>query len=71
MKQCKRCGSYAINHHAHGRDGSEPELCDVCYWRKRSEEQIKIDVQLCRSVPIKTARQSVREACANAIGSQK
>ena len=28
--QCKKCGSYAVNHHLHGRDGTEPELCDVC-----------------------------------------
>jgi hypothetical protein len=34
-KQCD-CGSYAINHHCHGRDGSDPDLCDVCYWRKRA-----------------------------------
>ena len=33
--QCKICGSYAINHHLHGRDGTEPDLCDVCYWRKK------------------------------------
>ena len=33
--KCK-CGSYAINHNLHGRDGSEPELCDVCYWRKKA-----------------------------------
>jgi hypothetical protein len=32
MKNCERCGSYAINHHCHGRDGSDPDLCDVCYW---------------------------------------
>ena len=30
--KCK-CGSHAINHHLHGRDGSRPDLCDVCYWR--------------------------------------
>ena len=34
---CSRCGSWAINHGHHGRDGSDPELCDVCYWRKRTE----------------------------------
>jgi hypothetical protein len=39
MKNCERCGSYAINHHCHGRDGSDPDLCDVCYWRKRAERQ--------------------------------
>ena len=37
MKACK-CGSYAINHHCHGRDGSDDDLCDVCYWRKRAEQ---------------------------------
>ena len=35
--RCKTCSSYAINHSAHGRDGTEPELCDVCFWRKRAE----------------------------------
>ena len=35
--KCVDCGSYAINHHAHGRDGSDPDLCDVCYWRKRAQ----------------------------------
>ena len=38
MAKCAECGSYAINHHCHGRDGSDPELCDVCYWRKRASE---------------------------------
>ena len=37
MERCSRCGSFAINHHCHGRDGSDPDLCDVCYWRKRAE----------------------------------
>ena len=35
--KCKRCGSYSINHNSYGRDGSDPDLCDVCYWRKRAE----------------------------------
>lgn len=35
MNRCK-CGSYAINHHLHGRNGSDLDLCDVCYWRKRA-----------------------------------
>lgn len=34
---CERCGSHAINPHLHGRDGSDPSLCDVCYWRARAE----------------------------------
>ena len=37
-QKCIECGSYAINHHCHGRDGSDGELCDVCYWRKRADE---------------------------------
>ena len=36
---CKNCGSLAINHHAHGRDGSEKKLCDVCYWRTKAQQQ--------------------------------
>ena len=36
MRQCE-CGSYAINHNCHGRDGSDDHLCDVCYWRKRAD----------------------------------
>lgn len=35
---CKRCGSFAINHNHHGRDGTDAELCDVCYWRNRYSE---------------------------------
>lgn len=34
-KQCE-CGSYAINHNLHSRDGSDGHLCDVCYWRERA-----------------------------------
>lgn len=36
---CKRCGSFAINPKQHGRDLTDLDLCDVCYWRKRAEEQ--------------------------------
>ena len=36
MTSCSNCGSYAINHHLHGRDGSDPHLCDVCYWCARA-----------------------------------
>jgi len=46
---CKRCGSYAINHNHHGRDGSDPDLCDVCYWRKRAEEENEACAKLCES----------------------
>lgn len=37
MGRCSRCGSYAINHHLHGRNGSRRDLCDVCYWRDIAE----------------------------------
>lgn len=37
MSCCKRCRSYAINHHRHGRDGTDEDLCDVCFWRQRAE----------------------------------
>ena len=30
------CGSHAINPHLHGRDDTDLDLCDVCYWRKRA-----------------------------------
>jgi hypothetical protein len=37
--KCKRCGSHAINDHCHGRkSGIDLDLCDVCYWRKRAEQ---------------------------------
>jgi len=42
MSGCKKCGSYAINEHLHGRDGSDSDLCDVCYWRKRSDELLEV-----------------------------
>jgi len=38
MTRCN-CGSYAINPTNHGRDGSDSNLCDVCYWRKRAERK--------------------------------
>ena len=34
---CTRCGSGAINLRLHGRDGTRPDLCEVCYWRTRAE----------------------------------
>lgn len=48
--QCKRCGSYAINHHSHGRDGSDGDLCDVCYWRKRAECAVEREREACAKV---------------------
>lgn len=37
---CIRCGSYAINPHCHGRNGSDGHLCDACYWRERAETSL-------------------------------
>lgn len=32
------CGSFAINDNLHGRKtGKDLDLCDVCYWRFRSD----------------------------------
>ena len=39
--KCKRCYSYAINHHNHGRDGYGEELCDVCYWSDIAETRLQ------------------------------
>jgi hypothetical protein len=38
MNQCKECGSYAINIGHYGRDGSDLDLCDTHYWKKRAKE---------------------------------
>ena len=52
MEKCKICGSYAINHNMHGRDGSDVDLCDVCFWRKRAEKEYveKSNVQKTRNI---------------------
>ena len=35
--RCSKCGSYAINPQAHGRDPDKDlDLCDVCYYRVRN-----------------------------------
>ena len=33
---CK-CVSLATDHNLQGRDGSDKDLCDVCYWREMAE----------------------------------
>ena len=43
---CKECGSHAINHTQHGRDGTDADLCDVCYWRKRAERVTLLETAL-------------------------
>lgn len=53
MKVCRRCGSYAINPHQHGRqEGDRLDLCDVCYWRdyaERANEEILKTIEMVRS----------------------
>ena len=40
-KPCTRCRNYGINEHHHGRIvGTDSDLCDVCYWRKRAEDDL-------------------------------
>lgn len=46
MKSCKRCGSHAINPHRHGRDNTDLDLCDVCYWRTRAEAAFNAGMEL-------------------------
>lgn len=41
---CINCGSHAINHHMHGRDGTYSDFCNVCFWRARADSmQVIID----------------------------
>lgn len=58
MNKCTECGSYAINHHCHGRDGSDPELCDVCYWRVRATDYAALEAE-CERLTDALDRQSV------------
>jgi len=44
--RCKRCGSYGINPHLHGRDETALDLCDVCFWRAKAEAADKVIRQL-------------------------
>jgi hypothetical protein len=46
MMQCI-CGSYAINHHLHGRlAGKYEDLCDVCYWRTSHDALQSLNAEL-------------------------
>jgi hypothetical protein len=68
---CKNCGSYAINHHCHGRDGSDSHLCDVCYWRARVEQRnarIKQYEDMLRDITAENERlRSVEAAAENLL----
>lgn len=57
---CDICGGSTFNaNFIHGRDGSDPELCDVCYWHKRAElaqrDTVRVDrlEQVIREHPVK------------------
>ena len=71
MDKCK-CGSYAINQHLHGRDDTDLDLCDVCYWRKRanSTQQLRakiaaLELELCGVVGEETSdKQAIVNICA-------
>ena len=54
MKECNRCGSYAVNPGRSGRDEtSDLDLCDVCYWRKRAEQAAEIEREACAAIAAK------------------
>ena len=62
MISCKRC---AINIHSHGRDGTEKELCDVCYWRQLAEIRLAYLQLLEKNVDILKPRIEQLEAFVN------
>jgi len=43
-EQCQRpgCISQAINHHHHGRNFDDLQLCDVCFWRAKAEQMERV-----------------------------
>ena len=58
---CSRCSSMAINTHLHGREpGVDLDLCDVCYWRKRSSDA---------AGPVELTAAEMREAAAKVCDS--
>lgn len=63
--QCNQCGSYAINHNHRGGDGSDPDLCDVCYWH--TLDTISLRQRL--SCPEKLAA-AISEDC-NAVANER
>jgi len=65
MISCKRCFSYSINHHSHGRDGTEKELCDVCYWRQLAEIRLAYLQLLEKNINILKPRIEQLEAFVN------
>lgn len=60
--KCK-CGSLAINNHLHGRDGTDSELCDVCYWRKRADLGNEVKLQFTSLVDKWCAGRPITKIC--------
>ena len=58
MNQCT-CGSWAINPNKNGRDDSNLDLCDVCFWRDKFTES------KAREDKMAAALQSVNERLEN------
>jgi hypothetical protein len=66
-KPCK-CGSWAINLHRHGRDDTDVESCDVCYWRHRAEAAVDAEREACAALCEHLGtRAGTADECASAI----
>lgn len=63
---CKICGSRAINHSQHGRDGTDQDLCDVCYWRGRNDDRVEEIVRLRAEIGGLRNRIKALESCVDA-----
>lgn len=73
MNQCRLCPSYAINPGDNGRSVTDDlDVCDVCYWRQRSEWRAAHILRRIRAIepnPLATSpAQAVRFALKDAEG---
>ena len=76
MNHCRTCHSYAINPHMHWRDGTEPELCDVCFWRSKvpkrlTREQVAGLWLRCKAIDTPAFCAEFADAIQDALGIQK
>ena len=64
MKECNRCGSYAVNPGRSGRDEtSDLDLCDVCYWRQRAEHAVAAEREACADAESDAGRLALELEC--------